>query len=188
MTTATGVLRHEHEAILGMIDAAEEVARRIKEGREVRPETLSGLVEFFRVFADRCHHGKEEACLFPALEQKGLPHDTGPIAVMLQEHVKGRKYIAVMAEALEGCAAGRKDAALQWADAALGYAELLRAHIGKENDVLFVIGERLLSQPDQDGLVEAFEDVENNKIGPGTHERLHGLMEQLHADIFSDRQ
>lgn len=184
MTNATNILRDEHKAILRMLDATEEAAQRIKKGITVAPEILSGLLEFFRTFADRCHHGKEEACLFPLLEKKGMPHDAGPIGVMLYEHGQGRELIQSMAQASEALASGRKDAAMQWADAALDYAALLRSHIAKENDILFVMADRLLSESDQASLLEAFERVEIEKLGAGTHERLHGLMEKLYAEIF----
>jgi len=187
MTNATDMLRDEHKAILKMLDAAEEVARRIKKDIAVKPELLSGLLEFFRVFADRCHHGKEEDCLFPLLEKKGLPHDGGPIGVMLHEHGEGRELIRNMGEASEAVTSGRRDGCSRWADAALSYTALLRAHIAKENDVLFVMADRLLSGPEQAGLLEAFEKVEIDKLGAGTHERLHGLMGELHAEIFPHR-
>lgn len=184
MATATDILRTEHKAILRMLDVAEEVARRIKRGIPVAPEILSGLVEFLRIFADRCHHGKEEDCLFPALEEKGLPRDGGPIGVMLHEHGQGREWIQSMIEALDSFTSGDKDAVLRWADSALGYAALLRAHIAKENEVLFVMADRLLSGSEQAGLLEAFEGIEMDKLGPGTHERLHSLMEKLYAVVF----
>lgn len=186
MDTATSLLRHEHEAILRMLDVTEEAARRIKQGIPVAPEVIPGLLEFFRVFADRCHHGKEEECLFPLLREKGLPQQGGPVAVMLHEHDLGRDLIRNMVVASEAVAAGNSSSILQWAHAATDYVELLRAHIAKENDILFVMAERLLSQPEQAELLEAFEKIETNKIGAGTHERLHGMMEKLYAEIFPE--
>ena len=184
MTTATNTLRDEHKAILKMLDATEEVARRIKSGAAAAPETLSGLLEFFQVFADRCHHGKEEDCLFPLLEQRGLPRQGGPTGVMLHEHEQGRELIQNMRKAAEAFTAGQNGASLLWADAALDYAALLRAHIAKENDVLFVMADRLLSVSDQESLLDAFEKVETDKLGAGTHARLHKLMERLYDEIF----
>ncbi len=184
MATATNTLRDEHKAILKMLDVTEEVVRRIKGGDAVAPETISGLLEFFRVFADRCHHGKEEDCLFPLLEQKGLPRQGGPIGVMLHEHAQGRELIQKMREAAEAFASGRSEASLRWADSALPYAALLRAHIAKENDVLFVVADRLLSGTEKESLLDAFEKAELDKLGAGTHERLHELMEKLYAEIF----
>ena len=184
MATATNTLRDEHKAILKMLDATEEVARRIKSGATVTSETLSGLLEFFQIFADRCHHGKEEDCLFPLLERKGLPREGGPIGVMLHEHGQGRELIQKMRESAEAFAAGRNEASMRWADAACAYAELLREHIAKENDVLFVMADRLLSGSEQASLLDAFEKTEIEKLGAGTHERLHGLMEKLYAEVF----
>jgi hemerythrin-like domain-containing protein len=187
MPTATETLRHEHEAILKMLTATEEVARRIDSGKAVNPEILSGLLEFLQLFADRCHHGKEEEHLFPKLEQKGFAHNAGPIAVMLKEHNHGRELISKMAAAAEAYAHGNKEAGKRWAEAARAYAGLLRAHIQKENQVLFVMAEQALSSEEQEELSQAFEEVELEKLGAGTHERLHALMDELYQEIFEGK-
>ena len=178
MNNATATLRHEHEAILRMLDAAEAAASGLNRGTRVSPETLSGLLEFFKLFADKCHHGKEEDALFPLLVKKGMPAQEGPIAVMLHEHTLGRSLIREMSEAADAyprdAAAGRK-----WAEAASGYARLLRSHIEKENHVLFVMAERMLSDAEQLELAAVFEKIEVEKMGAGTHERLHALMEKI---------
>ena len=184
--TATSVLRKEHEAILKMLDATDEAARQIERGNAADPEILSGLLEFLRLFADRCHHGKEEDLLFPKLEQKGMSRHGGPIAVMLMEHDQGRALIRKMVEASESFAAGDPAAAKVWAAAAQGYTQLLRSHISKENDILFVMAEQLLSDEEQGELYAGFEKVELEKMGAGTHDRLHKLMDRLCARIFSE--
>jgi hemerythrin-like domain-containing protein len=184
MRTATSTLRTEHEAIISMLDATEEAARRVDRDEPVRPEILEELLEFFRVFADRCHHGKEEELLFPALERKGMPRTGGPIGVMLFEHEQGRALIRRMSQAVAEIAGGNPAAAKSWAAAAREYTALLRAHIDKENNILFVMAERVFSDDEQTGLAEAFEKLEVEKMGEGTHERLHGLMNKLRAEIF----
>ncbi len=184
MENATEVLRKEHKGILKMLDVTEEVARRLEAGQAVTPQTLVGLVEFFRLFADRCHHGKEEDLLFTLLQEKGMPRAGGPIAVMLAEHDQGRALVRQMAEAAEVYQAGKTEAASRWAAAAQGYCELLRGHIDKENNVLFVMAERMLSPSEQGKLAEDFEKVEVEKMGAGTHERLHALMDKMVAEFL----
>ncbi len=184
MTKATAVLRHEHEAILRMLDVADEVSRRVERGVPVAPEVFSGLVEFFRLFADKCHHGKEEDLLFPALEGKGFPRQGGPVGVMLIEHDQGRAYMKEMAAVSEEIARGNAHAASRWITAARGYSDLLRAHIQKENNILFVMAERVLSDDEQAELARGFEKVEVDKMGQGTHERLHGVMDKLVKEIL----
>ena len=182
--SATAVLRKEHEAILRMLDATEQVARKLEDSAPVPPELLKGLLEFFQLFADRCHHGKEEDQLFPLLRQKGLPLEGGPIGVMLHEHTMGRSLIRLMAEATNAYAAGDKAAGPLWAEAAAGYAGLLRSHIQKENNVLFVMAERLLSEEEQSQLAQAFDQIEIEKMGAGTHERLHAQMAAILGEVF----
>jgi hemerythrin-like domain-containing protein len=154
---ATTSLRHEHEVILRALALVERVALAAAAGTPGAREALVRLVDFFQNFADRCHHAKEEQHLFPALERRGLPREGGPVAVMLAEHHEGRRLLAALA-------AG--DPA-----AARGYVALLRAHIDKENDVLFPLAEQVLAEEDQVSLHRAFEAVEQQALGLGTHER-----------------
>jgi hypothetical protein len=43
---------------------------------------------------------------------------------------------------------------------------------------------RLLSESERAALMDALEKVELEKLGAGTHGRLHGLMDKLHNEIF----
>ncbi len=184
MATATKVLRHEHEAILKMLDVTEKVANRLERGEAVRQEVLANLQEFFRLFADQCHHGKEEDLLFPLLEQKGAPRAGGPIGVLLHEHEEGRALVRKMGDAARGTESGLAGSGSRWAEAARGYAALLRGHIDKENNVLFMMAERLLTPGEQEQLAEDFEKLEVNKMGVGTHERLHAMMGTMLAGFL----
>jgi hemerythrin-like domain-containing protein len=184
MTTATSVLRQEHDAILRMLEVTEEVARRLESGQAVPAETLGGLLDFFRLFADRLHHGKEEDLLFPLLEQKGMPREGGPVGVMLSEHEQGRALVRQMAEATTSYASGSEEAGGGWVGAARQYVALLRQHIDKENNVLFVMAENMLSADEQGELARQFEKVQEEKLGAGTRDRLHALKDKLSAEIL----
>jgi len=180
---ATEVLRHEHEAILKMLDGLERLNEALRTNPAGSKETLQGFVEFFQLFADRCHHGKEEDLLFPLLERRGLPRAGGPIGVMLFEHDHGRELLREMAAAAETFDKKPQDAARQWVQAAQRYCQLLRDHILKENEVLFRMAEQILTDEEQTALAAAFEKAEIEKMGAGTHERLHARMEQLLAHV-----
>lgn len=182
--TATDVLRHEHEAIVRMLDVSEVVADRLTAGNKVEPEILAQLLEFFRLFADRCHHGKEEDLLFPLLERKGLLRAGGPIGVMMDEHTQGRTQMERMTAAAKAYGNGDTLAGKRWAEAMRRYSTLLRQHIDKENQILFVLADRLMSTAEQAEMVAGFERAEEEKMGAGTHERLHALMDQLSATIL----
>ena len=66
-----------------------------------------------------------------------------------------------------------------------GYISLLTDHIEKENSVLFVMAENLLSEKRQDELFEGFERIQQDRIGVGKHEEFHGLLKKL-SGIYLD--
>jgi hemerythrin-like domain-containing protein len=88
-----------------------------------------------------------------------------------------------MAEATAAYKSGDKSAGKRWAGAGAGYVALLRAHIDKENNVLFAMAERVLTPAEQADLAEGFEKLEVEKMGEGTHERLHAMMDTLLARL-----
>ncbi|OPZ82941.1 MAG: Hemerythrin HHE cation binding domain protein [bacterium ADurb.Bin429] len=175
---ATDQLRADHEGILVMLSVLERLADDLHAGRAVNLDHLEQILDFLRTFADTCHHGKEEDLLFPALGRAGLPAEGGPVGVMLLEHTQGRAYIRGMMDALEALRAG-KGGATDFARNAYGYVELLRAHIDKENDILFVMAERILPPAVHAQLTEEFEKVEHERVGEGIHERFHALIHEL---------
>jgi hemerythrin-like domain-containing protein len=134
--TATGMLREEHQLIVKVLDVLEQVVEKGQSG-EWDVDAMEECVAFFRLFADLCHHGKEEDLLFPELEARGMPREQGPIAVMLFEHRQGRALVAQMAGALEGAREGATEPLARFENAARAYIQLLRGHIHKEDNVLF---------------------------------------------------
>jgi len=176
---ATEQLRSEHEGIKLMLHILDKVSRKLESEEDVEAEHLEKIIEFFRVFADKCHHGKEEDFLFPAMEAAGVPRESGPIGVMLLEHDKGRGYIKGMADAVAKYKGGDRKAAPVIASNARNYIALLTDHIEKENAVLFPMADAHLSAAKQELMFEEFEKVEVEKIGVGKHEEFHQLLDRL---------
>ena len=179
MKSAIQVLRDEHDVILAMLATLEAAAQKVETGAEVPLSVLTDLQEFFMLFADRSHHGKEEDLLFPLLERKGVPRVGGPVGCMLVEHDEGRGFVRAMARNASACAAGEASARKAWSEAAHEYANLLRNHIWKENEVLFLMADRLLSSEEQSALAKEFERVEGEKIGSEIRAKLDLQIEKL---------
>ena len=176
---STDQLEAEHRGIGVMLRVLDVVAGRIEGGKTVPPADLDAILEFLSVFADRCHHGKEEEHLFPALEAAGVPREGGPIGVLLEEHRRGRALIASMTEAAAALKAGKPGAAGRFAASARDYIALLTEHIRKENEVLFrLAGARLNPRQDR-AILKAFDRLEIERIGEGRHEQFHALLERL---------
>jgi len=152
----TQTLIEEHNVIVQMLNVAKHEAE--AEGT-LNTEKIAGLIEFFANFADRLHHAKEETLLFPRLEERGMPHDGGPIAIMLMEHNEGRAFLAAARKALPAAQQGDAKAATAVRKSLQGFVELLRAHIHKENMILFNMADQMLTDADQCELEIAFAKV-----------------------------
>ncbi len=179
MPSATQVLMDEHRGIERMLAAMERDLPRLEAGDGSVVPLFEQGVDFLRNFADRCHHHKEELLLFPKLIERGVPNKGGPIGVMLGEHETGRAEIRAMDEAIRQYRAGDRSALADLAGAARRYTTLLRQHIAKEDQILFRMADQVLSPEEQAQLTADFDRVENDVMGPGTHERYHRMLDSL---------
>ncbi len=171
-------LKAEHEAILVMLAVLEKICEKLERREEVPESHLPGIMEFFQVFADKCHHAKEEEFLFPAYQSVGIPKDGGPIGRMLVEHQEGRAAIAGMKAGLEVL---KKEGPQKFISHARDYINLLSAHIQKENNILFPMGDSVLPEARQAAILRDFDSLEETRIGAGKHEEFHRLIEALEA-------
>ncbi len=175
---ATEQLKEEHEGVRLMLRILGEVSRQLDSEGRIQNEHFESILEFLKVFVDKCHHGKEEELLFPSLVRVGIPQD-GPIAVMLFEHEMGRKYVRLMTDAFERFKLKDASAAAAIAQSAQDYVALLTDHIDKENNILFAMADDRLSAEAQEELSEGFEKIEESRIGAGKHESFHALLHTL---------
>lgn len=174
---ATEDLMTEHRVIERMLTALETAAARLAEGQPLRAGFFLDTTEFLQGFADGCHHRKEENVLFPALIAHGMPSRGGPVAVMLSEHEQGRAFIRALQEAAQRLAAGDETARDDVIANSNGYAMLLRQHIAKEDNVLFVMANQIIPPAAQAQVNEDCERLEQET--EGTHERYLALADQL---------
>jgi hemerythrin-like domain-containing protein len=173
-------LRTEHRAIESSLSILGALCDRIEqENLLANPEHIDGLIEFFQVFVDQCHHGKEETQLFPALEAQGMPKENSPIAVMLTEHEAGRAFVRDMAVSMGQYREGNSEALMRLVHNARSYIDLLVNHIRKEDGVLFPMADQRLSEETGRRMAAEFDRIEREEVGEGRHEAFHSMLEKL---------
>ncbi|MDH5760526.1 MAG: hemerythrin domain-containing protein [Gemmatimonadota bacterium] len=177
--TPTRILRDQHVNILRIASILEEVLATEPEPGAFDYDAVGDCVSFIRLYADALHHGKEEDLLFPELEARGMSRQAGPIAVMLYEHEQGRAFAKAMADALEPARAGDADAQARLRHAGLGYVDLIRAHIGKEDNILFQMADQLIDAPGCRTLCQAYEGVCQRRFDGCTVAELEGILASL---------
>jgi hemerythrin-like domain-containing protein len=171
-TVAT--LSAEHAAILHVLEQVEQAAAAAEQGIPMPIDIFQDIQEFFSIFVDRCHHGKEEAEIFPRLQ----PGHAALIERLEAEHATGRHFVLDFTQALQSYQPGERVSGASLAAAARAYTTFLRVHIDQETQELLPVVEHALEAEDQE-VVAGFERIEVERIGLGTHERLHTMIDGL---------
>jgi hemerythrin-like domain-containing protein len=173
-------LKHEHRVIERALRALDGICIRLEWGEPIPSSALTQLVEFINEFADRFHHGKEEAYLFPALERRGIVRRGGPLAAIHSQHEIERELTAEMRRALEQYKDLHSESRQNFVKAARRYVDHLIAHMQTEDSILFRLAEEILEETDLVELKAAFGRAES-ELTPRTreeYERLAGELEE----------
>jgi hemerythrin-like domain-containing protein len=176
---AAQILMDEHRVIERVLDALEAAAARLDAGEEIPPDFFLMAADFIKRFADGSHHNKEEGVLFPAMEAAGIPNEGGPIGVMLAEHQEARRLTAAMRTAANELAAGEADAKRHVVGNALKYVTLLRAHIAKEDGVLYPMADQAIQGAAREEFSQAFKQVAQEETSQRVFEEFTALAESI---------
>jgi hemerythrin-like domain-containing protein len=160
MKTATKNLEDDHVHILRLISVMEHITH----NRKGDIAQIEKIVEIIRNFADGLHHAKEENLFFPFLGNRGFSSAQGPVAVMLNEHIQGRNFVKEISENIVLFKNGNEAALNEVFTNMKGYAELLKNHISKENNILFRMANNALSESDHESLLISFGEAERKHL------------------------
>jgi len=173
--TATENLEYDHVYILKLCDVMEKIINENK----IEISHIETIVNIIRNFADGLHHRKEEDLLFPKMSEKGFKLTSGPIAVMLNDHETGRSFVKGITASLTTFKSGDQTAQNTIFANMQGYLDLLRSHIGKENNILFRMADNSFSDEEQQELLSDFNEAMKARSDLGTIDdyitRIEGL-------------
>lgn len=161
----TDILEKEHRIIEQVISCLEKMTDLSGKQKKLDCDSAREMIEFFRAFADRFHHAKEEKHLFACLESHGMPREGGPTGVMMMEHDLGRGFVGEMDAAVFAYEKGDAAALGDFGAASRAYVSLLREHIQKEDHCLFAMVNENLSDEEQARLLAEFLAEERQCLG-----------------------
>jgi PAS domain S-box-containing protein len=172
------VLMGEHrllEKVAGVLVSEVGKSTTVGEMAKESRARVTRSLDFFETFMDKCHNQKEEKVLFPLLEQRGIPKEGGPIGVMLLEHEKEREFIRKIKGSLA------EENIKQMLVDSKNFSELLKDHVWKEDETLYPMGKRVLSEADGKKLLSGFDGIEKG-LGKGVHEKYLKSAEELEKE------
>jgi uncharacterized protein len=169
------LLMDDHQAAENVIAALE---RGFEKSDGPEPALIGAAVDFFTVYLEGCHHKKEEQYLFLRMEQRGIPTNGGPLAVMLNEHDRNRELLGQFERIGTAYARGDRSQLRPLRQVFQEYADLMKQHFWKENDILYPMAQKVLSEADSEAILEGIASCEN-ALGLDTRNRYYALAEDL---------
>jgi len=92
-----GILMREHRIIERMLALLGKEMDAMKATGKMHIDFLTAAVDFFRMYSDKIHHGKEEDILFHRLSAKPLSIEhRRTISKLMDDHMTARSYIRTL--------------------------------------------------------------------------------------------
>lgn len=170
------VLMEEHRLIDRVVALLGKRSKQSTDLSESDTKFLTPIIDFFRMYADHTHHGKEEGILFRALDKKLL--SAAHAAVMkslIIEHAYARKVTQRLSEAQFKYSAGDRDSVAEIRQCINDLVTLYPFHIEKEETRFFHVSFEYLSLQEQQAMVEEFKEFDRSPV----HEKYQRIVEAL---------
>ena len=181
------MLEEEHKVILRMVKILTVMHERLVSGGDIDAATLMEVVDFFRAFADKAHHAKEEDVLFPTLERNGVRSQGCPIGTLTSEHKQGRALVTVMNDAIMKYASGDSTAKTTISATLKAAIDLYTDHIWREDYLLLPMTEKVLPKPELEGVLRNFNEVEK-RFGSDFHSKYEKIVQNLEKSFNINRK
>jgi hemerythrin-like domain-containing protein len=175
----TEILSGEHRVIECVLGSLERMSEEAAGKTSLDKRSFAEAMAFFRDYADRCHHGKEEHLLFPLMEKRGIARKNSPLGGMRFDHMQGRSLVGTMRQAAETAFSREGSGFYRLVSSARDYCQLLRKHIEKEDTILFPMVDETFSNEDSLFLLAAFQKMEDGLFGPEFHRKYTAIADAL---------
>lgn len=177
---AIDIMVNEHENIKRMLKVIRAMCIKVLNNEDINYEDFYKVVDFVRNYADKHHHGKEEAILFKRMgEELGERVAKGPIAGMLIEHDLGRLYMTNLENAIKRVEGGDVDSRVDIIANSIGYADLLNRHIDKENTAIYNFARRALSKEVMEDIQRQCGEAENKADKEEVQDKYIKILEEF---------
>ncbi len=171
-----GPLMHEHRLIERMVDVLKAEIDLIKLGQGPDIDLLRRTVDFFRMYADRCHHGKEEDILFRELKKKDLsPELRARMDELIQDHKDARQMVSSLEEATTSFSQGNDDAREQIRTLLARLVAFYPHHIKMEDNHFFHPCMEYFTKEEQKAMLDEYWEFDKNLI----HEKYGTIVDRF---------
>jgi len=170
----------EHRLIEQMVSLLQKETEIIVATGKVEPTFIAASVDFFRIYADKYHYGKEEGILFKELSNKKLSDaDHNMMLELTYEHALSRRTVNSLESLREKYVAGLTETQKDMLELLNALVKLLPNHMQKEDTQFFFSSMKYFTQKEQDGMLDEFIEFDKNFTNKSYEKIVVALREAL---------
>ena len=171
-----GPLMIEHRLIERIIRLMDKELKNIARSNKANIEFINIAVDFIKVYADRCHHGKEEDILFRDLAKKPLSVEHKRIMEeLIQEHILARGIVKELIEVKDKYKEGDNQTLKAIVENIDILVKFYPVHIGKEDKQFFIPVMAYFSSEEKEAMLKEFWEFDRHLI----HEKYGKITNEL---------
>jgi len=157
------ILVNEHRLIIHAVGVLKKEQDKIVTSGKVDPNVIVTAVDFFRTYADKYHHGKEEGILFNDLYRRKLSDKAGAMMrELILEHAAARRAVTILDKLRSNYVSGDAAALGGIMDALKTLIDLYPKHIEKEDKHFFFPVMDYFSEAEQREMLRKFQEYDQN--------------------------
>ena len=155
----------EHRLIERMVKLLSRELQMMRDAGKADTKFISDGVDFFRTYADRTHHGKEEDILFKELATKTLAKEYEEMMQrLIQEHIWARQAVRKLSESNGRFAQGDRVSLPAMIHELAKIVEFYPVHIEREDRHFFIPIMVYFSAAEQQAMLEKFWEFDRTMI------------------------
>ena len=160
-----GILMREHRIIERMLTVLERERAMMKNTGRFNMDVLTEGVEFFRMYGDKIHHGKEEDILFREMDAKPLSIEHRRImSQLIDEHTQIRMIIRTMDTAREHYNRNNHEQLLEIETIYESLQSMYAKHVELEEKHFFYPAMEYFSDDEQQDMIAQFYDYDSKTM------------------------
>lgn len=176
--TATRILREEHRLLENATVAMADVIEELEKGTSLDRRRVVEIAQSFATFAGRSHHPKEDFLLSMVRTRRGCTAEY-PVRSFYEEHHRVELLLAGLSKAAKEYLAAIDRSSESLVQSFRDVVDFYPGHMWKADHILFPLADELLSEMDQEVLIQQFAWIDS-AIGSAADEQLRAIVAEFH--------
>jgi hemerythrin-like domain-containing protein len=170
------LLKAEHKVIARMIKLMKGQLDKVTEKKKADPSFIDAAVEFFTVYADKCHHDKEENIYFYWIKRKNLsPAHKKLMSKLIAQHVFVRQTTDNLMKAKKSYVKGDEKALKEISHNIRALVNMYPEHMEQEEHQFFEPAEEYFSEEELNKMLKEFHLHDRDLL----HEKYIEMVDEL---------